>query len=355
MKFDHANRLFHSVEAQWHCATSSTQDVQELIPEFFYLPDFLKNKYAHSIPPTRNHIQLGILDSGADVDNVQLPAWVLTQTPEEFIFKMRQALESDHVSHHLPLWIDLIFGCKSRGQPAVKAKNLFYYLTYEEGFLTHQADDPHTLQGILDQISHFGQTPMQLFDKPHHRRADRYPHPHPSLRASTLFPNPVIPFTKAIPLLKFSKSIKKLFYATGVGLLLLLEDFQLVLIAITQKLSNHKLKKELTQKKEIKSIVIQKLNSSLDYLNTKFVLIDQKKKHTSLTLLAVAGHIDSSIKFFSLAELKLQFSLRFHRKETSCLFYCTQSKLLVVGSKDTRISIWKVNLLDESHMVHSHP
>lgn len=39
--------------------------------------------------------------------------------------------ESEHVSSHLHEWIDLIFGCKQRGEEAVKALNVFYYCTYE--------------------------------------------------------------------------------------------------------------------------------------------------------------------------------------------------------------------------------
>jgi factor associated with neutral sphingomyelinase activation len=32
---------------------------------------------------------------------------------------MRMALESDYVSAHLPKWIDLIFGAKSKGEEAI--------------------------------------------------------------------------------------------------------------------------------------------------------------------------------------------------------------------------------------------
>jgi hypothetical protein len=44
-KFDVADRLFHNIGSSWASASSENlQDVRELIPEFFYLPDFLVNR-----------------------------------------------------------------------------------------------------------------------------------------------------------------------------------------------------------------------------------------------------------------------------------------------------------------------
>jgi hypothetical protein len=41
-------------------------DVRELIPEFFYLPDFLEN---------RNHFDIGTKQSGESLGDVLLPPW----------------------------------------------------------------------------------------------------------------------------------------------------------------------------------------------------------------------------------------------------------------------------------------
>lgn len=77
----------------------------------------------------RNEIDFGTTQLNRKVDKVELPAWA--KTPEEFITKHREALESDYVSKHLHEWIDLIFGYKQRGKEAEKAHNVFRYLTYE--------------------------------------------------------------------------------------------------------------------------------------------------------------------------------------------------------------------------------
>lgn len=43
-----------------------------------------------------------------------------------FIARNREALESEYVSSHLHEWIDLIFGHKQRGKPAVEVPLLIF-------------------------------------------------------------------------------------------------------------------------------------------------------------------------------------------------------------------------------------
>ena len=146
-------------------------------------------------------------------DNVALPAWA--KSPEDFIKKhryvsfrfgedstllilmtVRAALESEIVSANLHRWIDLIFGYKQRGKEAENAHNVFFYLTYEGVIDIEAIEDevqkryfivsspilccinllnlittPVNLdRSIESQIHNFGQTPSQLFDRPHPAR-----------------------------------------------------------------------------------------------------------------------------------------------------------------------------------------
>jgi len=101
-KFDHADRLFHSIEEAWDNVMSNPSDVKELVPEFYSLPDFLTNDQA---------LPLGTRQDGLCLDNVMLPPWA-NGDPLRFVRVMREALESEHVSVQLNKWIDLIFGYK---------------------------------------------------------------------------------------------------------------------------------------------------------------------------------------------------------------------------------------------------
>lgn len=109
-----------------------------------------------------NEYELGVRDDGVPVCDVELPAWA--KKPEDFVRINRmvretfrlflnlkktlntpltlslfrplsapvdQALESEFVSCQLHQWIDLIFGYKQRGPEAVRALNVFNFLSYE--------------------------------------------------------------------------------------------------------------------------------------------------------------------------------------------------------------------------------
>ncbi|XP_024932828.3 protein SPIRRIG isoform X2 [Ziziphus jujuba] len=183
-QFDHADRLFNSVRDTWLSAAGkgNTSDVKELIPEFFYMPEFLENRF---------NLDLGEKQSGEKVGDVMLPPWA-KGSAREFIRKHREALESDYVSENLHHWIDLIFGYKQRGKAAEEAVNVFYHYTYEGSVDIDSVTDPAMKASILAQINHFGQTPKQLFLKPHvKRRVDRKLPPHPLKHSSHIVPHEI--------------------------------------------------------------------------------------------------------------------------------------------------------------------
>jgi len=156
-RFDISDRLFHSVARCWEHCTTLTSEVKELIPEFYYQPDFLRNI---------NKLDLGRISTDqTTINEVVLPPWA-NDSADEFVRIMRDALESEYVSNNLHKWIDLVFGYKQQGEEAVKAINTFYYLTYA-GAVDLESLSPEERIPIEAQIAHFGQTPLQILKEPH--------------------------------------------------------------------------------------------------------------------------------------------------------------------------------------------
>ncbi|XP_043931740.1 lysosomal-trafficking regulator [Protopterus annectens] len=155
--FDIPDRTFHSMNTTWRLSSyESMTDVKELIPEFFYLPEFLVN---------REGFDFGVRQNSERVNNVNLPSWARND-PRLFILIHRQALESDYVSQTISHWIDLVFGNKQKGKAAVQAINVFHPATYF-GMDVSAVEDPVQRRALETMIKTYGQTPRQLFTTAH--------------------------------------------------------------------------------------------------------------------------------------------------------------------------------------------
>ncbi|CAM9825759.1 unnamed protein product [Chrysoparadoxa australica] len=171
-QFDVADRIFSSIPRSFQMCTSALSEVKELTPEWYTLPEFLKNV---------SSFDMGLTQDGESIGCVELPPWA--SSPEDFITKHRAALESDHVSANLHKWIDLIFGHKQQGKAAVESHNVFYYLTYYGAIDLTQIEDEALRRATELQIAHFGQCPQQLFSRPHPCRGNRLSVPRPLMQS----------------------------------------------------------------------------------------------------------------------------------------------------------------------------
>ena len=116
-KFDLKDRLFRDFSTIYKSLYENYSDIKELIPEFYYFPEILRNRNGYKFDQSEVDPE----------ETIEFPSWVFTKTPEEFVFRMRKCLECDYVTEVLPNWIDLTFGYKSEEKVAIDYDNLYHY------------------------------------------------------------------------------------------------------------------------------------------------------------------------------------------------------------------------------------
>ncbi|XP_039804100.1 BEACH domain-containing protein B-like isoform X5 [Panicum virgatum] len=330
-KFDHADRLFQSIDSAYRNSLSSTSDVKELIPEFFYMPEFLENS---------NSYHLGVKQDGEPIGNVALPPWA-KGSPDEFIHINREALESEYVSSNLHHWIDLIFGYKQRGQPAVEAANIFYYVTYEGAVDLENMNDMLHKSAIEDQIANFGQTPIQIFRMKHPRRGPPIPIAHP-----LYFAPQSITLTSSV-----SRSISHMCAVLFIGLLEntvvlmnegLILSVKLWLTTQLQSVGNFTYSGPQEHLFGISSDVIspRKIGTFLAE-NVKF------GRHCLATMqnngdnyLILCGNWENSFQIISLSDGRIMQSIRQHKDVVGCVAVSSDGNVVATGGYDTTVMIW---------------
>ncbi|XP_030792221.1 neurobeachin-like protein 2 isoform X2 [Rhinopithecus roxellana] len=345
-RFDCSDRQFHSVAAAWQARLESPADVKELIPEFFYFPDFLENQ---------NGFDLGCLQlTNEKVGDVVLPPWA--SSPEDFIQQHRQALESEYVSAHLHEWIDLIFGYKQRGPAAEEALNVFYYCTYEGAVdLDHVTDERErkALEGI---ISNFGQTPCQLLKEPHPTRLSAEEAAH---RLARLDINSPSIFQHLDQLKAFFAEV----VSDGVPLVLALVPHRqphsfitqgspdlLVTVSASGLLGTHSW---LPYDRNISNYFSFSKDPTMGSHKTQRLLSGPWVPDSGVSgqALAVApdgkllfsgGHWDGSLRVTALPRGKLLSQLSRHLDVVTCLALDTCGIYLISGSRDTTCMVWRL-------------
>ncbi|KAK5112769.1 hypothetical protein LTR62_003867 [Meristemomyces frigidus] len=206
--FDHADRLFDSIGRAWMSASRDNMtDVRELTPEFYFLPEFLVNLNDYDFGAKQG--------SGEKVIDVELPPWA-KGSPYLFIAKHREALESPYVSEHLHQWVDLVFGYKQRGAAAIEATNVFTHLSYQGAKDLDTISDPMERLATIGVIHSFGQTPFQVFQRPHPaREQEKYAIARLDVLAESLvrLPDPLFESDESVRNLTFSEPLGRLLCA----------------------------------------------------------------------------------------------------------------------------------------------
>ncbi|CAF4116210.1 unnamed protein product [Rotaria sp. Silwood2] len=358
-KFDIADRQFHSFQSSWTNIMDSPNDGKELIPEFFYLPEFLLNS---------NKFDLGKLQSNDQhVNDVQLPPWA-HDSPEEFIRLHRLALESDYVSTHLHEWIDLIFGYKQKGQAAIDALNVFMHYSYEKVPGINTIDDSVTREAIDGMIQNFGRIPYQLLTEPHPQRQSREQAAFQNDiqgRPLNIFQNLrymkvyFVEITSAndevlspIIYISIPKNQIRSFIQQGTPDTLVTINTNGVVgnngWLSYDKSSNNLFTFELDatlQFEKNRLTTAASLSSSINITSHLFALSHDGK------FIFSGGHWDWSLCIYSLAKSKTISSIIYHTDIITCLALDSTGYILVTGSRDRTCVIWYLSLNDNRHII----
>uniref|UniRef100_A0A672Z4Y8 Neurobeachin-like protein 2 n=1 Tax=Sphaeramia orbicularis TaxID=375764 RepID=A0A672Z4Y8_9TELE len=343
-RFDCADRQFHAVAAAWQARMESPADVKELIPEFFYFPEFLENM---------NGFDLGHLQISQDpVTDVLLPRWATSR--EDFIRKHRKALECEHVSSHLHEWIDLIFGYKQRGEEAVNALNVFYYCTYE-GAVDLDAISNETERKALEGIiSNFGQTPCQLLKEPHPPRMSAENAARRQSRLDTVPPNIFEQLSKlrsfvevvsdGLPLVQavVPKNQNRSFIIQGSDILVTVSSNGLIgthsWLPYDKNIANYfTFTKDPTMNNpKMQRFLSGPFSPGVELSNQVLVVSNDGR------LLFSGGHWDCSLRVTQLGKGKLVGRICRHIDVVTCLALDLCGIYLISGSRDTSCIVWQV-------------
>jgi hypothetical protein len=154
---DNPNRMFYSIEDTFSSVCANSNDLRELIPEFYCVPEMFLNHF---------NKPFGIREEDQKpISDVILPKWT-NSNPYIFIILQRQILESENVGLNIQKWIDLIFGYQQRGKEAEKVFNVFPMITTEPAKTLVECS-PTQREDYKLQAYQWGQTPQQLFLKTH--------------------------------------------------------------------------------------------------------------------------------------------------------------------------------------------
>eukprot|EP00271_Cylindrocystis_brebissonii_P011984 TRINITY_DN3000_c2_g1_i1.p1 TRINITY_DN3000_c2_g1~~TRINITY_DN3000_c2_g1_i1.p1 ORF type:complete len:2905 (-),score=592.76 TRINITY_DN3000_c2_g1_i1:326-8950(-) len=345
-KFDHADRMFHSVESTWSNCLTNTSDVKELIPEFYYHPEFLTNS---------NDYYLGAKQDGQLLGDVVLPKWA-KGSQEEFVRKCREALECEYVCDHLHEWIDLIFGVKQSGPAAEEAGNLFYHLTYEGAVKLDSIHDPFERAAVEDQIANFGQTPVHLFFEPHVKRGP----PNPPSRPLYYSPSSIV----LTATMESSPVALPPYAALRAGS----EPAAVLFVGVTDNKAVALTRGQMMTVRTWVSAAAQQQNAftfsgTEPYFGFGDTLLTRRigtpfsgavKKVTSACIallqaggtsyLLTSGHWDNSFQCVGVSDGRTLRSLRQHNDVVTCLSVSSDGRTVATGSRDTTVMVWSVQL-----------
>ncbi|CAD8122081.1 unnamed protein product [Paramecium sonneborni] len=297
---------------------NNLQNLGESLPEFYSNPQFFSE--------------------------FQLPDWVSTQTPEEFVYIMRVHLESRIVQELLPNWIDLIFGIHSQQQNKQQQSQ-------EQPYKDQcKCQQNRNLYRENMNVCEFGQPLQQIFTEKHQSKKLFNP----------LFENQSqIKITTKRLLYKGDEKIISSYYYQSEFILISEQGIAIILDADKQLIQkiivecdclNIKLKKKLETKKPLTHQQICYIDFDNQYLPDKqesqnHILVTDKLSlfQNNTIFFIIAGYPNGEFRSFKGSKLKeKQFNTQ-NNSNIQCIKFCHTRNVLIIGQEDGALSLWKVS------------
>uniref|UniRef100_H2YXH0 BEACH domain-containing protein n=1 Tax=Ciona savignyi TaxID=51511 RepID=H2YXH0_CIOSA len=304
-RFDLADRQFHSLPATFQAMYETSNDVKELIPEFFYLSEHLVNS---------NNFDLGKLQfSKETVNDVLLPKWAKSAT--DFTFQV--------------YWVIL---CAYEGN-FITALQL-NYCTYEGAVDLNAIQDPIHRKAVEGMINNFGQTPTQLLHDPHPHRMSR--EEAQKKVAGRIMSTLNVGDIRAPNVFEHPEQLKTFFVEVSPTIMLLLNLYYLIPLDVGPRVP--------VCRKKSKSLFSSRLQKTVKglwspglHLSANLFLVTHDAK-----FLFVGGYWDNSIRIMTMKGRTITCLVR-HLDVVTCLDLDHGGTYMMSGSFDTTCIIWKIN------------
>ncbi|CAK61207.1 unnamed protein product (macronuclear) [Paramecium tetraurelia] len=275
-----------------------------------------------------------------------LPNWVITQTPEEFIYIMRAQLESRIVQEILPFWLDLVFGI----QPTLKGQQFQQQLKPNEFVSQSQISLDRNLNRAIMNAQDNGQSIKQFFTEKHLPR--KIFHNYFGDQAQ-------IKMTTRRLLYQGDEKIISSYYYSCHQFVLITEKGTAIILDVNEQLYSKMIVESdclmIKQKKQLetKSPLTHQLICFVDFDNQNFPDKQESQAHVieteklslfqSCTIFFIlGGYRNGEFRSYKGNSLKYKQHSTQNNSNIQCIRICHARCALIIGQEDGGISLWEL-------------
>ena len=167
--FDYPEKLFYNLDSTFISSSSKKNDIREIIPQFFYLPEMFVNINELNFGKIKNpnldknkkvfeHDNTNLYN---EINDCLIPYYA-KNNPYIFVVVYRKLLENKKIN--IEDWINLIFGEFSYGKKAQDKGNIFIPFCYKD-FIEKRYNLNKKDSKIFYKLNELGNNPNKVFDK----------------------------------------------------------------------------------------------------------------------------------------------------------------------------------------------